>query len=555
MSVAATKRSEYFAPLVLITLFAIVYVAPIGFRPLVSPDEVRYGEVAREMLVSGDWVSPRFNGVRYFEKPILGHWINALSLAAFGENEFAVRFPAALATGLTALIIFALTRRFVSGSSATWAAAIFLTTALVGAVGTFAVLDPFLSLCTTAAVAAWYLALHEPAVAKRARYLVACGVACGAAFLVKGFIGWAVPALAAGGYLVVRRQWRSLATLSWVPILVAILVAAPWAILIHEREPDFWNYFFWVEHVKRFAGDNAQHSRPFWFYIATLPGLAWPWTLAWPAGFLGLRSVLRRDSFLVFVLMWALLPLAFFSLAHGKLLTYILPCFPAFAILLAAGLEQHVSRSPQRVMRGATLALAGILALELAAILVAQAGGVGRPLYGASESLKATALCVLLGVGVCSSVVAFRSARSVTRLMALAIGGVAFILPLQVLLPERVLDVTAPTVAVARHAPSAETVVVADASRFGTVAWTLKRDDIYVVSSGEIGYGLSYPEARFRELTGRMLAALIETAGARADILIVCKPATVAAIGAMLPARAMRFQDGSTVFVEIPRAK
>jgi 4-amino-4-deoxy-L-arabinose transferase len=463
--------------------------------------------------------------------------------------------PAALATGLTALLIFLLTRRFVSARSAPWAAAVFLTTPLVGGVGTFAVFDPFLSLCTTGAVAAWYLALCEPIAAKRTGYLVACGVACGAAFLVKGLIGWAVPALTAGGYLATRRQWRSFATLSWVPMIVAILVVAPWAILIYRREPDFWHYFFWVEHVQRFAGDNAQHLRPPWFYIAYLPVVAWPWTLAWPAAFLALRSAIRRDPFLLYVAMWALVPLAFFSIAQGKLLTYILPCFPAFSILLAAGLERTVDGQHQRAMRGALLALAVVFALLLAAILVVQTGRIVSPVYTESESLRTTALYVLFTLGLGSAAGAFWSARAVTRAVALAIGGVAFILPLQALLPERVLDHATPTVAVARHAPSRDTVIVADASRFGTVAWTLKRDDIYVVSPGEIEYGLSYPEARFRRLTGQMLADLVDTIGARSDILIVCKPATAAAISGMLPARAAPFQDGSTVFVQIPRAQ
>ena len=86
----------------LLALFALVYLLPLGIRPLASPDEVRYGEIAHEMIVSGDWVSPHFNGARYFEKPVLGHWLNALSVAALGESPYAVRLPVALATGLSA---------------------------------------------------------------------------------------------------------------------------------------------------------------------------------------------------------------------------------------------------------------------------------------------------------------------------------------------------------------------------------------------------------------------------------------------------------------------
>ena len=119
----------------LLVLFALVYLLPLGVRPLSSPDEVRYGEIAREMIASGDWVSPHFNGVRYFEKPILGHWLNSVSVAALGESRFAVRLPVALATGLSGLIVFLLARRFFARSTAVLSSAIFLTTLIFAGCG------------------------------------------------------------------------------------------------------------------------------------------------------------------------------------------------------------------------------------------------------------------------------------------------------------------------------------------------------------------------------------------------------------------------------------
>src|SRR5215813_1182164 len=143
----------------LLVLFSLVYLLPLGVRPLSSPDEVRYGEIAREMIASGDWVSPHFNGVRYFEKPVLGHWLNAISVATLGESRFAVRLPVALATGLSALIVFLLARRFLSRSTAVLGSAIFLTTVIVSGCGSVAVLDAFLALFLTAAVGAYYVAV------------------------------------------------------------------------------------------------------------------------------------------------------------------------------------------------------------------------------------------------------------------------------------------------------------------------------------------------------------------------------------------------------------
>ena len=95
----------------LLIFFLFSYILPLGTRDLFVPDETRYGEIAREMIAGGDWVVPHLNGVRYFEKPVLGYWVHALSILLFGENNFAVRFPSALAVGLSALFIFLAVRR------------------------------------------------------------------------------------------------------------------------------------------------------------------------------------------------------------------------------------------------------------------------------------------------------------------------------------------------------------------------------------------------------------------------------------------------------------
>ncbi len=542
------------AQALLLVVFVLLYIAPLGVRPLGSPDEVRYGAIAHEMLASGDWVSPRFNGVRYFEKPILGHWLNALSLATFGENEFAIRIPVALATGITALMIFSLARRFVSSSAATLAVAIFLTTFLVGGTGTFAVLDALLNAFTTGALATWYLAINEPSKRKRLLYLIGCGIACGGAFLVKGFIGWAVPAIVATAYATAHRQWRTLLIFPWLPIGVAVLVSAPWAILIHMREPDFWNYFFWIEHVKRFAADDAQHAQPPWYYLVYLPVIAWPWVLSWPAALRGIVERIRGDSFTRYLVIWVVLPFVLFSVTRGKLLTYVLPCFPALSILLAAGLDRYLGQFDHRTVRVPMITLAGGFAIALVALLAAQLGLLGNPLYANSEFLNVVALAALLALGLVAALVALWKTRTNLRLVATAIAGVAFILPLQISLPQRVLEEAAPVVTIERYAPARDTLLVSDASTFGTVAWTYKRDDVYVVSPGEIAYGLSYPEDSYRNLKGTMLSDVIAANRGLRSILIICKLETEAAIAAQLPSTVARTFNGSTVFLEIARA-
>ncbi len=543
------------AQIAVVFLYLIVYVAPLSIRPLSSPDEVRYGAIAHEMLTSGDWVSPTFNGVRYFEKPALGHWLNAASFAAFGENAFALRFPSALATGLTALILFFLSRRFASTAAATLTAAIYLTTLLVGGVGTLAILDSFLTLFTTAALAAWYFALEETRSLPRLRYLVYCGAACAGAFLAKGFLGWLIPALVAGGHLCARRQWRAFATLAWVPVGVALLSAAPWAILVHLREPDFWHYFFWVEHIKRFAAEDAQHARPPWFYVVYLPLMAWPWILSWPTALRGLFARMRQDSFVLYLVLWFALPFIFFSITRGKMLTYVLPCFPALSILLAIGLERLVAQAERTPLRAAVISLAVIQALGLAGILAAQAGAFGFPPYAEAELLKVGALCTLLTSSVAVSAFAARAARTDVRIAAISIGAAVLLLLFQIAIPQRALDVAAPVSALTNYTPSRDAVLISDAQRFGTIAWAFKRDDVYVVSAGEIAYGLSYPEERYRELDGTMLRELIATSHPNHDIVIICKSETAREIMPDLPPAMTRTVHGSTVVLELARAK
>ncbi len=544
----ATQRGV----LILVALYVFLYLFPLPFRPLASPDEVRYGEIAREMLASGDWVSPHFNGVRYFEKPALGHWLNAMSLAVFGENAFAVRLPVALATGLTALIVFALARRFLGVSTAVFATLIFLTTFLVAGVGTFALLDAFLGLFLTAALAAYYVALRS-APADRRIWLIACGVACGAAFLVKGFLALAIPVIVAAPYLVAHKRWRELVVSPWWPIAAAAVVALPWSVLVQLREPDFWQYFFWVEHVQRFTADDAQHAAPFWYYAAYLPLTGWPWILLLPAAVIGLRrgGGAYRD-FVGYLVIWVALPLLFFSASRGKLATYMLPCFAPLSILLAAGLERYLAAGYTRAWRVAGGLVALVFLAMLMLLVAAQNGAFGAPPFSAGEYGRWATFWAALLMGAFGGVLAFGGRESRARVAGIAAAGAALLIPLHFALPQQALDNLAPAGAVARYAAGTDTVIVSDAPLFGTAAWVLKRADIYVASPGEIDYGLSYSEAKSRLLDGPAFAELLAANRGRRDVLLVCVPSTEEELKTWLPSGARREQQGNVIVWRVP---
>ncbi len=328
---------------VLIGVFLFLYIVPLGVRPFIVPDETRYAEVSREMLASGDWVVPHLNGFRYFEKPALGYWLNAASMWAFGKNAFAARLPTALAAGLTALLLSLWAGRYAAHkTTGRLAAGVFLLSFEVFVLGVFSVLDGLFSLFVTTSIVFFYLA-YEP----RHRWmLIVSGLSCGLAFLTKGPLGVVLPAIVLAPFVLWDRRIIATLKIFWLPCLVAALVALPWCLAIHRREPDYWHYFFWVQHIERFVHpDPGQHRAPFWFYLPILLGGAMPWIPLAGTIIQGLRRAGIKDPMIRLALCWLILPLLFFSASGGKLGTYILVCFPPLAFLIAVGLLRCLGES------------------------------------------------------------------------------------------------------------------------------------------------------------------------------------------------------------------
>jgi len=195
----------------IIALFLILYILPLGVRPIAIPDEVRYAEIPREMIASGEWVVPYLNGLRYFEKPVLGYWLNTLSITLFGENAFAIRLTSALSAGISALMVFFLIRRFGGGSQAgILGAAVYLTCLLVLALGTLSLLDSMLSMFLTGAMASFFFAHKETIPSKRVAFLALFGLFCGLAFLMKGFLAFVVPFITILPFIFWERRFKEL---------------------------------------------------------------------------------------------------------------------------------------------------------------------------------------------------------------------------------------------------------------------------------------------------------------------------------------------------------
>ena len=261
-----------------VLFFLLAYILPLGFRPLLTPDEYRYAEIPRAMIDSGNWVSPRLLGIRYFEKPALGYQMTAVSLEIFGNTNFAIRFPAALSVGITALAIYWLIRK-VRGDEelAILASYVYLGMGLVYGVGIFAVLDSQTTCFLWLGMVLYYLGLRGKTPGSKVSCLLASGAAFGLAFLTKGFLAFVVPVVTAVPFLLFRKEWKNFFLSPWLPIFAAAIVALPWSLMIHFQEPDFWHYFFFIEHLQRFLKEtDGQHPEPFWFFIPIVAGGIFP---------------------------------------------------------------------------------------------------------------------------------------------------------------------------------------------------------------------------------------------------------------------------------------
>lgn len=506
----------------LIIVFLLIYIVPLGVRPMLTPDEFRYGEIPREMIASGDWIVPRLNGFRYFEKPVLGYWLNAVSLLVFGENAFAVRFPAALCTGLTAwLIWFMVVRIRADEKLALLSAAVFLTSGLVFGVGTFAVLDAQVTLFITASLVFFLFASAIPRFnLSKLGWLALFGISCGLAFLTKGFVSFVVPGLAILAYLVWQKRWKDIFILPWIPLIVAILVILPWALAIHFREPDYWRYFIWVEHWERFFGKNdSQHPEPVWFYIPMLLVGMLPWMIMLPAAFYFCRKRLRdifQHRLLLFSFCIIVFPFIFFSLCSGKIGTYLLPCFPGISILAAwLLLEMFKSPSAERyycIQNRILAVLLIVAALGFVSIQLLADAGYFRGIYGDSETfvwIKA------VGAGLLSVIFLIAGANAKTVQMRLAWMVLFAAPPLAMSLtaaPGRFFEGKAQGVILEKYVAEipADAVVVAHPNMIHAACWVFKRDDVILyASSREMEYGLDYLDSKHRLVNNEQLRKMI----------------------------------------------
>lgn len=333
-------------------IFVVFWLATLGQRSLIHPDEGRYAELSLGMLQSGDWITPRLNGILYFEKPALQYWLGALSFMVFGVNEFAARFWPGLA-GLLSIGVIGLTARRL------WGNAHYATLVMAGSfwvIGNshFLTLDAGLMFFLTLTLCAFLWAQQEGASLKERRYgMWVAWAAMAGATLSKGLVGVLIPGSVLVLYSLIHWQWSAWRRMQWLPGLsIFLLLAVPWFWMASERNPGFAYFFFIHEHFERYLTSEARREGALWYFVPILLVGFLPWTSLLPrliheAWRRPERAQFHSERFL---LVWAVFVFVFFSLSHSKLPSYILPMFPALAMLLgrslmhakAADLKKHL---------------------------------------------------------------------------------------------------------------------------------------------------------------------------------------------------------------------
>ncbi|MCU6433395.1 glycosyltransferase family 39 protein [Undibacterium sp. Jales W-56] len=420
-------RSPYDSPttLWLIALvFLLAWLYMLGARTLVPTDEGRYAEMAREMVATGDWITLRLNGIKYFEKPPLQNWMNAISFELFGLGEWQAR----LWTGLCGLLGIAVTayagfkvfNRRIGISAALILGSSFLWFGL----GHINTLDMGLSGMMTLSLCGLLLAQRPDASAAEQRYgMLLCWVGMALASMSKGPIGLVLPGAALVIYTLATRDWALWSRLHLGKgLLVFFVITAPWFILVWQKNPEHPYFFFIHENFQRFTS-KVHHREGAWYYFFPILILGiLPWLgLLLQGLWSGLREQATSKSFQPkkMLLIWSVFIFVFFSMSGSKLPSYILPIFPALALLIAAQLER-ASLMSLRV----TTVLFGLLGLA-GLIFAGKVGGLTTlayeiPLYQAYEPWAYAAAAIALAGGALATYLVGRNKDAAVLTLAVA---------------------------------------------------------------------------------------------------------------------------------------
>lgn len=326
----------------LLIVVAGIWFANLEYRTLIKPDEGRYAEIPREMVVSGDWVTPRLNDLKYFEKPPLQYWATATAYTVFGEHQWTTRLWAAL-TGFAGLFLvwFAGVRLF-GREAAAYATLLLASSLLYEMMAHINTLDMGVTFFITLGILSLLLAQSQTEVKKQRNWMLLAWTGMALAVLSKGLMGIILPGTAVFIYCLVQRDFSVLKRMHWLPgIALFLLITAPWFYLVMKANPEFFGRFFIYEHYTRFTTKDLGRYQPWYYFVPILLAGALPWTvLMFDSLFRAPAVPARAFNPSRFLLIWAVFIYVFFSISGSKLPSYLLPMFPALVLLMGQRLAQ-----------------------------------------------------------------------------------------------------------------------------------------------------------------------------------------------------------------------
>ena len=550
-----SNRLERWAIPGLVVAFVLFYLVPLMTHGLWIPDETRYAQISQSMLQSGNWVTPHFMGLRYFEKPIAGYWLIAIGQAVFGDNLFGVRIASALTTGLSVWLAWLLASRLWHDPRKSFASALLLMSfGLVAGEAGYANLDPQFAFWVNLSLVALWFAFTAQSQRARLWAWSVLGVACGMGFMTKGFLAWLLPVLIGVPFALWQRRIKEMLCYGPLAVVLAIAVCLPWALMIHHQEPDFWQFFFWNEHIRRFSASDAQHIQPWWFYLPLLLAASLPWATLLPAALLDAWKQKRQPG-IAFLLLWLLLPLAMFSLSKGKLPTYILPCLLPLALLMGHALMSWIDQGRSTVIRlngllNALLAVAGLTGLIYLQVT--------RPVYANTEMFSLSlGLIVLMGWLLANALQAMRPLQ-LWAAPALGMGLLVALLPAA--MPASVVNSKMPDQFIAEHVQELSQTRTLLSNELGSAAalsWRLNRPDVTLYDTeGELKYGLGYADSATRKVDMANIGEWMKEAQARGPVGVVMRARSAHEVQEvdMLPLGGKRYERGDLAIFIFPQA-
>lgn len=431
-----------------VVVLALIFGALLAFRlgsaPLANPDEGRYAEIPREMVASGDWVTPRLDGVPYFEKPPLAYWMVAACEEVLGPSEWSVRLAPALFALGGILATYGAARRIYGRDAGFWAAVILGTSLLYLALGHLLLIDVPLAALMGATLFCFILGVREEPGAARRLLFYGLYASSALATLTKGLEGFLVTGAVMFLWLLVFNQWGRLRPF-YLPSGIALFlaIAAPWHLLVASRNPGWAHFYFVYEHWERFTDKGHGRYQPFWFFAPIVVLGFFPWTgFLWSAfreALAGGWARRRENADAWFFATWAAFIFLFFSASQSKLVTYILPVFPPLAVLtgrwLAAALARPDAFARMRVGLRAFGFLSGLLAAALC-VAVLKPGLIRDPQQAKALAPYAFVIAAILCVGGIRALVprgdsgARGAAIAMTATLAFMVGILSYAMPI-----------------------------------------------------------------------------------------------------------------------------